>query len=489
MARLPQACTDLLAVAAVAGQEVGAAVLSRAGRSTPAAVQELTELAVRARVLVEPAAPASLYRFGHDLFRETLYDGLAAPVRADLHRRVGEALEELGSTGAEVGVAELAHHFLLAALGSGGADDRGGDGDRRTVDVAVRHCLAAAEEATRRLAHADAVGQYRRALDGLGGAGLLSAAARLELLLGSGNARRATGDVGGAHEDYRLALDLARRSGDAVGLARAALGVVALGLVSGTGHDAPITLLEEALAALGTGSGELRARVMAGLARVVYHSFGDDDTRAGELSRAALDLARSDGDDSTLAVCLLARHDSLWFPGTASERHDLAAEIGQVARRAGDQELIAESCLLRATAELESGRQQCLRDLEEFDRMATALQQPRWRYLSLTRRVTVATMTGQLGTAAAAMAEAAALGAEIDEPDRENVEFTQVWELRSVQGRRAELEPALRNLSTSPLRELAMAHLALARLDRGDHDGAREVLAPIVAHPPSFPAT
>ena len=379
LARLPQPCTDLLAVAAVAGQEVGAGVLARAMACAPAAVVELTEHAVRARVLAEPATASGPYRFAHDLFREIVYDGLPAPVRAGLHRRVGDALEELRGTGAQVGAAELAHHLLLAAIGSDPASVT-------DVSTAVGYCISAAEESIGRLSYEDAIGHYRRALDGLAMAGVLSSEHQQELLLGLGNARRATGDIDCAHTDYRLAADLARRTRDGTGLARAALGTVALGLVSGTAHDTAIALLEEALAALGTAEDDLRARVLAGLARAVYHTLDDDDTRAAELSRAALDLARRGGVDSTLVECLLARHDALWYPGTAPERRALADEMAEVARRVSDRELAAEACLLRATAALELGERRFGRDIEEFVLLATELRQPRWTYLALTRR-------------------------------------------------------------------------------------------------------
>ncbi|HEX2809461.1 MAG TPA: AAA family ATPase [Kineosporiaceae bacterium] len=483
LARLPQAVTSLLEVAAVAGQEVGVAVLSRVARLAPATVLELVEHAVRARVLTAPAAATGALRFSHDLFRETLYDGLSASARADLHWRIGVALEDVRGTGAEVGAAELAHHFLHAAIGA----DGGTVSDLAIiVDSAVGYCVAAAEEATGRLGYEDAVGHYQRALEGLDMAGLLRSGVRMELLLGLGNARRVTGDMAGALEDYGLATELARRTRDGTGLARAVLGAVALGVESGTSHQAPIALLEEALACLEPGEDDLRARVMAGLARLVYHSFVGDGPRAGDLSKSALDVARRAGGEATLGVCLLARHDAVWFPGTAQERWGLATEMGQVARRASDGELEAEACLLRATATLELVERGFFRDMEEFSALAAALRQPRWRYLGLTRRAMVLTLTGHLDEAEELIAEAAALGEEIGEPDRVNVATRQLWELRSAQGRRPELEATLRGFPQPQIREWLSAQLALALLARGERDGAVEVLKPVLDRLPDF---
>jgi tetratricopeptide (TPR) repeat protein len=478
LAHLPQACKSMLAVAAVVGQQVSAEVLARASSCTPAMVLELAGQAVRARVLVEPSTVSGRYRFAHDLFRETIYDRLPVAVRAGVHRRVGEALEQLRTTGAEVGAAELAHHFMHAAIGS----------DSTSVTNAtttVGYCISAAEEAIARLSYEDAVGHYQWALDGLAMAGVLSSEDRLELLLGLGNARRATGDAGGARGAYRLAADLARTIRDAAGLARAALGTVVLSRESGTSHDAAIALLEEALAALHTEDGDLRARVMAGLARVLYHSFGEDDTRAAELSRAALDLARRGGIDSTLVVCLLARHDAIWYPGTALERRALAAEMAEVARRVTDRELAAEASLLGATAALELGEDRFVGELEEFIGLALALRQPRWTYLAMTRQVSLATLSGRLNEAGELLAKAEALGEEIDEPDRANVAFIQLWELRTAQGRRADLTAVLRNFDRPPVREMATPRLALALLAGHDSDGA-EALLPTLDRPPTF---
>lgn len=71
---------------------------------------------------------------------------------------------------------------------------------------------------------------------------------------------------------------------------------------------------------------DLKARVLASLARERRH--GEDvDGHAEPLSAAALSLARQAGTPDTLARCLLARHDAVWAPGTAGDRHDLAEEM------------------------------------------------------------------------------------------------------------------------------------------------------------------
>ena len=107
-------------------------------------------------------------------------------------------------------------------------------------------------------------------MDSLGGAGLLNEAARLELLLGRADALRRAWDVTSARADYRRASAAARSSGQASWLARAALGVQALGVESGASRVGCIDLLEEALSLLPDEGTVLKAQVMASLAREVY---------------------------------------------------------------------------------------------------------------------------------------------------------------------------------------------------------------------------
>ena len=61
---------------------------------------------------------------------------------------MGEALQELRGNGVEVGAAELAHHFLLAAIDTGG-------GVVPDAETALRYCIEAAVEARGRFAYED----------------------------------------------------------------------------------------------------------------------------------------------------------------------------------------------------------------------------------------------------------------------------------------------------------------------------------------------
>ena len=105
---------------------------------------------------------------------------------------------------------------------------------------------------------------------------------------------------------------------------------------------------------------------------------------------------------------------------------------------ARDRVFEAEARLLRALAGLELGDASALSDLDEFDRMAAALHQPRFDYLMVTRRAAVATMIGQFARAEQLIIEAGRLARRTGEPDSWNVQSRLWWRLRSVQGRRSD---------------------------------------------------
>lgn len=459
---LSPASLDVLSHGAVVGQRFSAGLLTSATREPTAAVGAALAIGVAHGVLSEDA-PGD-YRFVHDLFREYLYDRLPAVTRGEAHLSVGRALE----AAATASPSELAWHFVHA--------------DAASTSARV-HSAEAARDATRRLAYEDAARHWEHAL----AATAATAIDRIDTLLAVAESRRLAGRA--AEPDFLDAAAHARRTHDAVGLARAALGLHAIGTRSGQspitiraalgGHpstgsvrQSPVELaavLAEADAALATPVAAvwtaegaraatltvdaarptvartadadrelLRLRVQASLARVLaWHDL--DLARARRLAADAVGAARRAGDLPVLAACLLAAHNGLWGPGTAAQRRVLAEELVAIAQRTDDRDLLIEAQLLLATDQMELADSAFRPRLEEFLRLAGTSPQPRFRYAALVRRAMLAQLAGRFEDAAALVDQAHALGTACGVPDADDVWFTQMWDLRGAQDRQGEM--------------------------------------------------
>jgi hypothetical protein len=459
-AALPGAAVAALRTAAVIGQRFTAELVAQAAGERPEAATEALSAAVKARVISLDAPSA--YRFAHDLFREYAYDQLPAAERAGLHQRIGQALEASRAAGGEVPLTELARHFVHADPASA---------------PAWKYSVAAAGEATARLAYEDAVRHWEHAV----AAADAGPVGRTRALLELAEARRRAGQGQAAGQAYLRAAERARAERDPAQLARAALGLHAIGTRTWWPPDEVVTLLSEALDALGSGPGEqaLRLRVMASLARALaWH--GLDLPRARALAAQAVAAARADGDPPTLTSCLLAQHHAIWVAGTARDRLRIAAEVAGLAERTGDQEVLLEARLLAATDRLELADPGFRAELDEFLRLADALRQPRFRYAALVRRAALALLAGRLAEAERLIGQAEMLGEEYGEPGVRDVRYDQGWDLLRAQGRLGELGGTLPEMFPDPESAQARGSRALILLASGAKAEAAEVIAPLL---------
>ncbi|MEX0786444.1 MAG: AAA family ATPase, partial [Dehalococcoidia bacterium] len=108
LARLSDACNNVLTIAAVIGREFGIDALTRASALPPEQLEESLEDAVAARLVDEAPGTPGHYAFSHALTREALYDELSTTRRVRLHGQtlqyadnegVKLAYEVLGATG------------------------------------------------------------------------------------------------------------------------------------------------------------------------------------------------------------------------------------------------------------------------------------------------------------------------------------------------------------------------------------------------------
>jgi hypothetical protein len=330
LARLSTECVRLLERAAIAGRDIEVALAHGAAAGREAAALSLLDEARQAGVIAGTSPP----RFTHDLYRETIIDGLSTTARTAINLSVGRALQARSGPAARV-----AAHLLAA-------------GPQARQD-ALEYSLLAAREATARLGHEDACAYYLRALDIIAERGTPGTGERIEILLELAASHERTGHFDLAAQRFAQAADASRAAGDAAGLARAALGIQTLGYRSGAQNAELLDLLREASRRLEEAGGPLalRSRVLAAQARTLRH--GSDRLPGAEVihvAQRAVQLAAAANDPSGLAMAKLAVHDAMWVPGTAAARLPVIAEMLDAAQRCGDDDLVAQARLLRAAA-------------------------------------------------------------------------------------------------------------------------------------------
>lgn len=332
LARLPAGCRELLGAAAVLGRELDLDLLAEVAGMDVAEVDVLDGLAPASAEGVLVRRP--VLRFAHDLVREAVLADVDPTEHGRVHHRAAVALAPRADD-PDV-VPDLARH-ALAALPLG---------DRA---AAVAHARRAAELATAQLAHEDAARMLARALDA--GRGVLDAPARIELLLAEAGARIRSNDVAGAVATCSAAADLARRTGDAEALGRAALMLPGVSELPWLEHAQ--AWCADALAALPPGDSALRSRLESQCAHGLVMSGGAE---ADPLSARALATAERLDDVAALRDALRARQLARSDAGGNAERLVLSGRMLALAARTGDATDALWGHLWRFDALLQAGR-------------------------------------------------------------------------------------------------------------------------------------
>lgn len=433
LSRLAPGTSDLLELAATAGAEFELGVVRRAaGLGEPELLAALDE-AVRSGMIEELPSHGLACRFTHELVRRALYDRLSGPRRAQLHLRVGEALEGgKGRTGRAL--ADLAHHFAAAAP-FGRA--------RRAVDYNV----LAARSATAALAFEEAAARLRTAL----ALGIDSPEERQEISLELGNASHRGGKAVDAQEAFKTASDIARELGDARSLARAAIGYENACWRPGIVDQGAVELLEEAAEALGDEDSELRIGLLGGLSRAL--DFQGLHERAAVVRASAVDMARRMQDRRGLAGVLVSSYWARWtvpvedILGMLTEARDLGEELG-------DTEIRAEAMSWRVPAfvalcDLESARAEAASLLETAEQTA----QPFIIHVAEHYGSAIALCDGRLEEAEARARRSHEWSLLLTGRDASGVYGIQMFSVQRERGRLAELAPVVRILAGDATRE------------------------------------
>jgi DNA-binding SARP family transcriptional activator/tetratricopeptide (TPR) repeat protein len=472
----PETATCLRA-AAVIGRDFDAAVLERVvGLSEDqfiAALEEALETAVISAQSANPGRRATTvgfgYRFAHPLIREALYEDVSVPRRARLHKRVGEALEEVDklNPGAEPDevtgqrIAMLAQHFGHAA-------------EREDAEKAVRYSRQAADRASDMLAYEDAAQHYARALELLGRFEPEQDRLRLDLLVSLAESYVQAGDRPLASEPLRDAAELAIELSDPDSLGRAAIAasrryIQQPGLVD----EDLISLLDRALEMTRGEISTLRVHVLARLCGALYFSAERD--RMAPLSEEATEIASQLGDPAARALAAAARRRAFWGPARLERRLADSAEVLRFAREANDPELTLQGHAWLIVDLLESGDLDAVDvQIAAFEQLGEQLGQPLYDWQTAVWRAMRALLFGHVDEAERLAERALATGARAEPVSAGQYYAIQLLEIRREQGRMDELEPALRQMVEQyPNRLAYRAALGILLIETGRPDEAR----------------
>ncbi|MFF0568219.1 ATP-binding protein [Streptomyces sp. NPDC004041] len=417
LALLPEPVVSLLTSAALLGREFRRQVLAVVHGAPVPHVDRLLESAVVARGVVP--RPSGRYAFAHDLLRETLYASLDDAEARARHAAAVRALDAHGGLGDAVPPGALARHAHLA----GHALER----DRR-IDL----LLAAARDASGRLADEEAVGHYRRALAVASGE---DPDLRRAVLIGldlAGQLRHA-GETAEAQRLLDGSVARARELDDPELLSRVA-----------------ITLHRDGFP--GDGGASMRSLLAEAHRRVTGKEGQEslsDDRLAQELAINFMALARNGSDDEALAFSLWARHDSVWGLGSAAERLGLTDEMTVVGRRTQHHDMELHAASMRWVALLELGDPAFLDQFRTFAGLAELTALPRFALGVAVDTSLIAALQGRFAEATTALADDALDPENNDHPAFGFMGHHLRWALHLLQGDFAEAEKVLAELPAS----------------------------------------
>jgi DNA-binding SARP family transcriptional activator len=265
---------QLLQAGAVLGRSFDLDVLQgTSGRSTEETLSGLEDLVVRGLIHeVTTRGPGIVYDFDHDKLRGFIYETTSAGRRRLLHERAARAWTTIGSRrrAAEGTAALAAHHFELAG---------------QDAEAAIQHA-AAARQAERVYANADAIGHFQAALE-------LGYQDQAELHEAIGDLEVLRGNYARALAAYEAA---AARLPDGAAQLDHKLANVYVRLGAWQAAESYYATADQGLR---DGSFEARARLFADWA-FAAHQRGAPD-RALDLAHQALDLAEVTKDRRVLA--------------------------------------------------------------------------------------------------------------------------------------------------------------------------------------------
>jgi class 3 adenylate cyclase/tetratricopeptide (TPR) repeat protein len=444
LSRLSATTNKVLSIASVIGLEFELKVLKQVAEMPEVTILDALDEATSAALVTEVAHQGECYAFNHMLVRATLYEALNSTRRARMHERVGTALEQLAYNGRYID--ELARHWTAA--------ETVGD-----VSKAINFARQAGDRALAGLAFEQAARYYEQALSMLTYRDQNVDLLRCDLLMALGDAQRRASDSK-YRETVAHAVGIARSLGDArrfalsvLGSARPQYPITNNNLVD----RSLITLYEEAIIGLANeDEGVLLAKLSFQLAGELM--FTPERERRDELSRQAVMMARRSGDQVVLAQALHIRASAINDPTTLQERLAATAEQGRLADDLGSLEIRWAAATQRMGTLLEAGDVEATREM--LSRMKQLASELRQAFFNWATDHALAMMSVMAGAPSAEQEVEAAfeLGTRSGQPDARIWYLGQLSVIRRDQGRHAEL--------IAPLREFAdsLSHMPVWRI-------------------------
>ena len=429
--RLSEETNEALRVAAVIGRDFEGELVWRVAQQPREAMLNAAREAIAER-LVSDLGDGRL-SFAHALVRDTLYEELTPPKRAALHQRAGLAIEETCGDQVDERLGELAHHFLEAA-------------PRGAPEKAIGYAQRAGEQDMDHLAYEDAVDVYGRALEVLELMDEPDEILRCSLLLSLGGAEAKSARVADAREAFEQAADSARRLDDTDSLVGAAIGIA---MMSDAGRldERLLQLLNEALDRIGPERTARRAALLSAKSAEMYW-VDNDLTESARLVNEAIEIAREVDAPATLAAALHRKIFIPTGPDAAHERLAIADEMVALGESCGDREAVLRGHAYRLWGALELGDLAAVdRELALYARLAEELRMPEHTWHTYALRGMRVLLDGKIDEAERLAERARRAGDRAEQLLSQQYYGIQMTQIRSMQGRAAELLPSARDLA------------------------------------------
>ena len=352
---------ELLDVAAVIGREFSLEPLAGAAKVTLSQARSRLAVAESERV-IKTTGPGS-FVFDHGLIREALYESLSDKKRTTLHGEVASVLERSALGRGGDALAEVAHHYLRAAL----------DDARPPFEYAVR----AARRALDVFAYEQAIDLYEEAL-ALSPVASATPEEKSDLLRGLGEAMLRIGRVTEGKDTLAKAAQEAKSCNSPARLADAVIAYGYAPVEGGIVDQRQLELIKEALVAVGDAPGRERALFLARWAHELMFADNLDDAELRDrLSAEALHMIRRFGDERDVGRVLRNRFSVILAPNRLEECMEVADEISRIGASLQDTEMRLMGAIRRAAVFMMTGQEDRLDvEVEVIQKLTAESRQP-----------------------------------------------------------------------------------------------------------------